>query len=948
MTAMGNTGDRKGWAFGPFRLFAAERLLEHEGRPVVIGSRAFDLLVAMAERSGEVVPKAELFARAWPGVTIEESGLRFHIAVLRKALGDGQDGARYIANVPGRGYCLAMPATPIGGGGTTSLSPRRLDGRAPSVTPVAAPLGRDEVVAGLFERLDRDRLVTLVGPAGIGKTTVALAVAARARARDAEEARLVDLAAIKDPALAGATVAAAIGVSARSEDPTDEIVGSLVDRTLLLVLDNCEHVLAAVAPLIERLYLEACGLRILATSREPLRVQGEQIVELPPLPLPPEDATVSAATLLDYPATRLFLDRAAAGGFSGQLTDRAAAIVAALCRKLDGIALAIELVGSRVGALGLDETAALVDTRLRLLWRGRRTAPPRHHTLAAALDWSHELLSEKERQTLRRLAAFVGPFSLAAAVEVACEGMDEAEVVAALDSLVERSLVTVRHGEDALRYRLLDTTRAYAAVKLDASGEAAATARRHARAVLRILRENSLAVGAQDGAARQARERAFLGDVHAALRWSFADAAGRNLTTALAAEACDLFVRLSLLHECRHWGAAALALDGVVARDDRTALKLQASLGHALTFTEGNGDAARQALEQALCIAERMEDREGQFRLLGGLHMFHRRTDEVSRLLPIGLRMQEIATAIGDPAGVAASHTVLGVSFHLAGDQAAARQHLEAALRMAEFERVSPGHFAFHRNPRIALARTLWLLGLPEQAVAAARPLGSDVATADVVTRCIGMIWGADVFRWTGEWATFEALTEQLDTLAVRHSLRPYQAVALGMRGEALIRAGEARAGTEFLRSALKVLRTHHYELYAAAFCAALAEGLAALGRAEQAVALLDEVIEATTARGAGLNLPELHRVRAGLRAGLGAVQDAEADFRTAIAIARTQGALGWELRAATGLARLHAGDASDSRRLLGEALARYEEGFDTPDLQEAARELERLGARQV
>lgn len=942
---MGIGGDRKGFAFGPFRLFPAERLLEREGKPVAVGSRALDLLVAMAERSGEVVSKAELFARAWPGVTVEESGLRFHISALRKGLEEGKDGARYIANIPGRGYALVMPASVIGVE-PAQPSPAGRANADLSSRPLGSPLlGREAEVAGLQERLGRDRLVTITGPAGIGKTTVAFAVVGAQRDRAEQEVRIVDLATLQDPSLVGAAVAASVGISARSEDPTNEIVGFLADRPMLLVLDNCEHLLAAVAPMVERLHLEAPSVRILATSREPLRVLGEQVIELPPLQGPPEGSPASAIEALSYPATKLFLDRAAASGFQEALTDRAAAITAALCRKLDGIALAIELVASRVGALGLEETAALIDTRLRLLWQGRRTAPPRHQTLAAALDWSHALLSEDECRTLRRLSAFNGTFSLTAAIAVAGDGMGESEVAAALDSLVEKSLVAVRRGEDAMRYRLLDTTRGYAGLKLDASGEAARTARRHAEAVLAILETDSLAAPTADRATRQARERAFLGDVHAALRWSFADAASRDLSIALAAAACDLFVSLSLLHECRHWAAEALSLAAECELDGRTAFKLQAALGHALTFTDGNGDAAREALDQALRIAERLEDREGQFRLLGRLHMFHRRTDEVSRLLPIALRMQDIGAAIGDPVGIAAAHTVIGVSFHLAGDQRAARQQLETALRMAEFERVSPGHFAFHRNPYIALARTLWLLGHPDQAVAAARPLVAEAAAPDVITRCIGLIWGADVFRWTGDWVTFEELTGQLDVLAGRHSLRPYQAVALGMRGEAMIRSGQLRAGTEFLKSALKVLRAHHYELYTADFAAELAEGLAALGRPEEAIVILEEALEATLARGGGLTLPELYRIRAGLRARVGMLAEAEADLRTAIKTAKLQGALGWELRAALGLARLRAarGDAAGGAVLLREALAHFEEGFGTPDLREATAELARL-----
>jgi DNA-binding winged helix-turn-helix (wHTH) protein len=282
--------DQKGFAFGPFRLLPAERLLERDGKQVPIGSRAFDLLVVMAERAGEVIPKAELLARAWPGMTIEESGLRFHISALRKVLEDGKDGSRYIANIPSRGYCLVVTATPIPSGGGAPPVSDAVGGASPA--PPGSPLGRDDAILGLLERLRRDRLVTVAGPAGIGKTTVALAVAAAERERGAQEVHIVDLAALQDQALVGAAVAAAFRISAQSEDPTNEILRFLADRAVLLVLDNCEHVLPSIAPLAERLHLEAASVNILATSREPLRIAGEQVVELPPLPTPPESRPV--------------------------------------------------------------------------------------------------------------------------------------------------------------------------------------------------------------------------------------------------------------------------------------------------------------------------------------------------------------------------------------------------------------------------------------------------------------------------------------------------------------------------------------------------------------------------------------------------------------------------------------------------------------------------------
>ncbi len=468
-------------SFGPFRFFATQRLLERNGVPLHLGSRALDLLSTLVERAAEVVSKRELMARAWPDLIVEEGSLRFHIASLRKVLGDGQSGVRYVTNVAGRGYCFVAPigrsaATPTLAESCVADRTAKLPAR------LLRMVGRDEAVQAVSEQLLGQRFVTIVGPGGIGKTTVSVSVAHAKFSEFGGAIHFVDLGAIDDPSLVPRAIASTLDLPVNSASPIQNLLSFVRDRRMLLVLDNCEHLIETAAPVAERIFTEASRVHILATSRESLRVEGEQVYRLPPLRCPPEAAVgLTAGEAMSFPAVRLFVERVIASGVPFVLKDADAPIVANLCRRVDGIALALELAASRVAALGVRGTAALLDSQLRFLWRGRRTAPPRHQTLGATLDWSHNLLSDVERLVLRRLAVFVGTFSLEAARSVAAETpIEGGQVVEALDSLVAKSLVVTEIGPTWARYRLLDTTRSYALDKLIRSGEAAAVERRHA------------------------------------------------------------------------------------------------------------------------------------------------------------------------------------------------------------------------------------------------------------------------------------------------------------------------------------------------------------------------------------------------------------------------------------------------------------------------------------
>ncbi len=324
-------------SFGPFRLFAAERQLKKGDEALQLGGRALDTLIALVERAGEVVPQGELISRVWPGVTVEEANLRVHIASLRKALGDGREGARYIVTVPGRGYSFVAPVT--------FSSPRSLPSRQATVSDwlhrlpprLTRMIGRDDTIRALSAQLMMYRFVSIVGAAGIGKTTVAISAAHMLSDGFNGAVFFVDLAALTDARLVPTTVARAIGLMVQTQDPLRSLLAFIGDKKILLVLDNCEHVIDSAATLAERVVGETPQAHVLTTSREALRVEGEHVHLLYALDCPPDEGRLTAAAALKYPAVQLFMERAAASGYDAVLSDSDAPIVATICRRLDGI-----------------------------------------------------------------------------------------------------------------------------------------------------------------------------------------------------------------------------------------------------------------------------------------------------------------------------------------------------------------------------------------------------------------------------------------------------------------------------------------------------------------------------------------------------------------------------------------------------------------------------------
>ena len=465
--------------FGPYAFHLRQRLILEGDRPLRMGGRALDILQVLVERAGNVVNKDELIARVWPTSVVEEINLRVHIAALRRALGDGQNGQRYIINIPQRGYSFIAPVhhASVGTGLLIDTVQKNQHNLPARLTPV---IGRDSLVGSLVRQLPIRRLMTLVGTGGVGKTTVALRVAELLLQHYEEGVWLVDFAAIDDPAR---VVDHLIQTLERAIGTTLEVPAKW---HALLVLDNCEHLLERCRTLVEDLLTSAPRLSILVTSREPLQAAGETVQRVPSLAVPPASALHSVAETMGYSAVQLFVSRARTRQQGFALREQDLKAVREICRRLDGLPLAIELAAVQIHALALVGLQAQLDNCLQLLTQGRRTAVPRHQTLKAALDWSYERLSLPEQTVLQRLSVFKMSFTLDAAIGVcSCVEMKPDQLAALVTRLVAKSLLSMDQVNGTTRYRFLNTTRTYALEKLEHSGHLRVFERRHSHYISR-------------------------------------------------------------------------------------------------------------------------------------------------------------------------------------------------------------------------------------------------------------------------------------------------------------------------------------------------------------------------------------------------------------------------------------------------------------------------------
>ncbi|WP_445221483.1 ATP-binding protein [Bradyrhizobium sp. Pa8] len=936
--------------FGPYRLFPSKRLLLAGQSPVELGSRAFDILNLLLQRRGEVVSRREILDRVWPGLTVDEANLRVQMSDLRRVLRSSGDDVPYIRNVQGRGYVFVAPAAqavPAPEHGAES-GPLMRDGVRLPKRPQHL-VGRRDAIDALVAQTLACRFVTIVGPGGIGKTTLAVELGHRLTGEFGSEISYVDLGALKAPDLVLSSIAAALAYTVHTGDLLTALASFVADRRLLLIVDCCEHVIEDVAEIAATLFQRAPNLHLIATSREVLRADGETVYFTEPLELPAEGEDMTVGDVLRAPSAELLMERAAASGCAGSLDDIHAPALAEICRRLDGNPLAIELAASRLVTYGFAGVLEGLRGRAVLHWLGRRHGS-RHRTLEATLDWSFQLLSDVERRVMVRLSVLIGPFSMQATRALAVDEIDDEWTVArALEELTDKSLISILPADDTRLYRMPDITRFYAEVKLAESGERQEVLRRHARfcvdascradAVPRHLIEQS-----------DLKSDLHVGNVRAALEWCFSDLGDRQLGVSLAAFSSRMLLDRSMLRECLRWCELAVASIDEAKPSSIATLRLYEALSLCRMYLTANDDQVDQTIRRALDLAVALEERESELHLLAGLNLFLTRRADYTGALAAAERFAELAQTSQDAVEIAASEWMLGSTHNLIGHQQLGLELIARGIARAEALGIGKTfYFGFDNKGRSTIGRvwTSWLCGLPDTALRrAAEVIEASGGESHPVSACIAYLYTTIVVLWARELDWVERLTEALIVVAGRHQLKPYRTGGMALKGELLVARGEVAAGVAVLKGVLDPLRAEQLTIMRMPAMRAYAEGLARLGDVEQAQTVIADLVEQAQARPTYL-LPELLRTQGDIMLA-GCPEDgtrAEECYRKALAQAKTDGALGWELRAALSLARLwrRSERAADAAELLQRTLSKFTEGFETVDLVDARQMIESL-----
>jgi predicted ATPase/DNA-binding winged helix-turn-helix (wHTH) protein len=918
--------------FGPYRIYPGQRLILEGDQPVRLGRRAMDILLILLEHAGNVVSKQQLIAQVWPKSVVEDINLRVHMAALRKALGDGQAGQRYIVTVAQRGYSFVAPYSLESAGqqpDNADYEPRRHN------LPVRRTrlIGRQHLVDSVVAHLARQRFITLVGPGGIGKTTVALRVAEQLIGHYRDGIRLLDLAPLNDPAMIAAHLATLLDLSLHDGEPMNGLSSFLRERQMLLVIDNCEHLIDAIALLCESILRGAPQVHILATSRESLRAEGEYVQRLESLDCPPPIAVLDRAQALSFSALQLFVERAMASHDSFELSDEDLPLAIEICQRLDGIPLAIELAAAQVADLGIEGLLTQLQGSFRLLTQGSQTTLGRHQTLRATLDWSFELLSACEQTCLRRLALFRDGFTLESAAAVIVGQHIEPNVVfASITQLVAKSLLNVEVGDEEVFYRLLDTTRSYALEQLHLATELPDTRRRHAERCLALMQQAQSDWEQTPTHLWIERYARGLEDIRAALEWGLHANGPQMLAIRLTASSMPLWQELSLLKEHGVYVRRALALlEAAPEPCPRLTMSLKLALGSSCYHAQGGSTETIEAFVSARNLAERCDDIAGQLRAVSGHMAVNLCCGNYQTALEQTRTFDQLGVQ-GDALLSLSTQRLRVLALHFSGDQQQARENAEQVIqRMTQsghLNRFTHG-FGVQYDQSVAsltiLARILWLQGLPEQAWRTARQaLDIAIQINHGTSICYTLaLAGCLIAHYNGDRSTARELVRLLLEQGQKHSVllfynwaRQYAQVIEGTEGPLPVPSSSG-----LVKEIMLTLDS----------------------------GLVDEALLARAESGtAGWSTAEILRAQGDALLNDARPGEAETVLLKALAVAKAQGALAWELRSATSLAQLwqRQGHAPRAYALLAPIYGRFTEGFATPDLSKVRRLLDELGGQ--
>ncbi|WP_316397164.1 ATP-binding protein [Bradyrhizobium sp. 33ap4] len=904
-------------------------LLEGD-RPVRLGSRAFDVLNLLVSNPGRVLTKQEIMDAVWPDTVVVEANLSVHMAALRRALGNVDNSGQYIITVPGRGYRFASRVDVVAR--TEGFSAAKPIGNLPLL--LTHLIGRDANLADIGQRLRPHRLLTIVGSGGVGKTALALNAAEAQLPKWKGGVWLVDFATFSDPELVPTALATVLGLEVRSTRPIPSITSAIANRELLLVFDNCEHLLEHVAALAHAILQSTRSVGILATSREPLTVPGEQIQRLEPLDVPPESMPIGAEEALAYPSIQLLSERVCALNVDFVLRDEEALAASLICRKLGGVPLAIEFASALIPSFGVVGLASRLDDRLRLLRTERRATLSRHRTLAAALDWSYQLLDETEKLVLRRLSVFSGGFTIESAAAVVPDPDQQIDLAATVATLVLKSLIAPDLRDSQPRFRLLETTRAFALSLLTESFEQQEVGQRHAVHISKMLK-------GKEGPSPHLNATAFLPEldnIRSALNWSLSESGDLALAASIAAESLPVWFGLSLLTECGARMQVAFSKLTQGLRESSEGQAIHGAITSTEIFTSGTADASYRDWMRKGDAAEASKDGRARVRLLVATWTFNIRlpdypaADEQSRMF------EEIALSSNSANLKASIGWMRGTTLHHMGRLGAARAHFEQFIRdeTAEFRAYFMSTTGFDRRSDAfgLLGLTKCMQGHVEEGLRDVETGVSEArSTQKALPLCEALQWSiAARLISAASIRTISCETEELYSTAEQHSLSSHLGMALCYKGCAHSLQQKHASAAKFLEAGLDRLKKARYGPFDPLFVAVLGSVRAAIGQVREGLRAM-ESFESDQQYLMGFGRSDFLRRKARLKMLIGAFAEAEGLLREAESVAADQGVAVWVLRAATDLAEFLHGrgridEASDNLR---KAIATAPTGLQGP-----------------
>ncbi|WP_262298925.1 winged helix-turn-helix domain-containing protein [Microvirga sesbaniae] len=900
--------------------------------PVHLGGRSMDILIELARSKGSLVPKDVLVAKVWPNLTVHDGNLKVTVAALRRALREHAPSVDYIGNVVGRGYWLRDDDE--AGRATAQIA-----SSGASLPDLAMLIGREDEIAAIRASLAANRLTTIAGPGGIGKTTVAVAAAQLFEDDGRGAVTFVDLARVASDEFVTASLAVALGIRADGSDSLQSLVSILAGQKILLVLDTCEHVLGAVAHISNVILAGAPEVRILATSRQVLRARGEKVIWLEPLPVPPDEPGLGIAEVLRYAAPRLLAARARDKA-ELLLNDHHAGVLGEICRRLDGSPLAIELVAPRLAGRSPEEVLAELDDRFKTLRRSAGGGPLRHQTMLMTLEWSYALLTEDEAAMLRAASVFAGTFGADEVRIVSGGALGPAAAADAVSGLRLKSVFSVDEASGELRYRLLDSTRAFAANLLESHGELAEVSARYANLLLDVLRRAETDLLALNNRRWRAVYGARSDDLRRAIEWTLNRGNDPLLGVQLVAAGLPLWQELSQAEESRRNCERALVeFDRQGGTDRRLQLAIMVALASANTYLSADPDKAAHLFDDALRLARDLGDVKSECRILGALALYQLLPGYDSDAPDTLEAMRQAAIRANDRAAQWEVEKHLSEWETLQCDFPSACSRLERLLEvMPGFENPEIPQGLIHQRikAQVHLGAMHWLMGRPGQALALTRDVVSVASGAHHDLTLIHCLAHGAIFTYMrcGAYEEAAACCGMLTRAVYRSGAAGWLPLARLYTASVAAAAGPSPPVAE-LQSCFDELRTGMNQIGNHSYYATLTEAMLAACEYGKAREVIDFVLDMGAQKWIR---PEFLRMKAAVLRSDGLDDEALTLLREALLNTVEIGCRSWGIRIVVDIGRLlrDNGAIDEARDLVEPVLAEYDDGSDTEDLARA------------